>query len=203
MDQPLTRLQLASPGAFDKYCSRFSPEISSRLSELYPSPDPSATISFPAHPASRLLAAQVFLAPRETFAKSLSLASDPPSIRFFDFNALLPNMSEGPLSSFGAYHAIEIPFVFGTRTFWKVGSDEEKTSEEIIRRYASLIVGEGGAGTGSEWPVWTKSEQKRLVFGPEGGVVSIGEGNQDGLERERCEYWMKMIENGVDTSLSG
>lgn len=76
-------------------------------------------------------------------------------------------------------------------------------SEEIMRRYASLIAGGGGAGNGSDWPLWTKSEQKRLVFGPEGGVISIGTGNQDGVERERCEYWMRLIEDGVDTSLSG
>lgn len=48
----------------------------------------------------------------------------------------------------GAHHGEEIPFVFGTRTFWQAGSDEEKTSEECMRRWSSLATDGKGAGTG-------------------------------------------------------
>lgn len=48
----------------------------------------------------------------------------------------------------GVHHGIEIPFVFGTRTFWKAGNDEEKTAEECMRRWSSFAVGTGGKGMG-------------------------------------------------------
>lgn len=96
------------------------------------------------------MADQLFLAPLHTLATSLSASKSPrspPLIKVFSFEALLPQMS-GHLDM-GSHHGEEIPFVFGTRTFWADGSDEEKTSEECMRRWSSLATNGKGSGTGA------------------------------------------------------
>lgn len=190
----LTIAQLTAPGALEKYLAKFPADIS----ELYPTP--SSDVSLVEHPSSQILGTQVFLAPRDTLAASLHAASV--TVRQFDFNALLPLMSV-ELAGFGAYHGIEIPFVFGTRTFWTEGSEQEKVSEEMMRRWSSIVVDGQGMGRGPAWAPWTETAPSVLVLGGEqGGVPTISTDRLGTLEQRRRDAWTALIRTGQPTSLS-
>lgn len=117
------------------------------LKSLYPSP--SSEVSLPSAPASYLLADQLFLVPLHSLALSLTSCTSPATIKVYKFRAPLPKMSES--YGIGVHHGIEIPFVFGTRTFWEEGSKEEKTSEECMRRWSSFAVDGTGNGSGKSF----------------------------------------------------
>lgn len=97
----------------------------------------------------------------------------------------------------GAHHGEEIPFVFGTRTFWPEGSDEERSSEAMMRRWAALATDGSGQGRAGEeaWPEWTEENQKRIVFGPGGGECRVESKVMSQLEKERQKFWIAAIEN--------
>lgn len=181
--------QIASEAGLEAYIARFPPHLASRLRGLYPFP--SSPPSLIDHPSSHLMADQLFLAPLHTLANSLSASPSPPNIKVFSFDALLPQMS-GHLGM-GAHHGEEIPFVFGTRTFWKAGSQEEKTSEECMRRWSSLATDGKGDGSGPAWLNYSKDAPNRLVIGPEGGMTRMEVIELTGLEKDRQKFWIEAI----------
>lgn len=146
-------------------------------------------------PAATFLGDMMFYAPLNSLALSLSNSTSKPSIRKFHFNAELPNMS-GEIG-LGNHHGVEIPFVFGTRTFWDQGSKEEKSSEEMMRRWSSLASGEGGNGLGPKWEEWTVDNPMKLIIGPGGGETVVVKEVFNEVEEKRNDFWMKKLRGGT------
>lgn len=181
--------QLDTAPGFNKFSQRFpDPAL---VHTLYPAPStPTTCIDCP---AGVFLGDMMFYAPLASLAQSIASTSSTTTIRKFHFNADLPQMS-GDLG-LGNHHGIEIPFVFGTRTFWKEGSDEEKTSEEMMRRWASIACGKGGNGKGPEWKEWTKEEPFKLTIGPGGGETRVEKEVLSEIEQKRNTFWMGRLRN--------
>lgn len=95
----------------------------------------------------------------------------------------------------GAHHGEEIPFIFGTRTFWNEGSDEEKTSEECMKRWSSLATDFAGEGEGEAWGEYEVGKEQRLVIGPKGGETRMETIQLSELERARQDFWSEAIAN--------
>ena len=111
-------------------------------------------------------------------------------------------------------HLPQIPFVFGVRSFWPAGSSQERTSEEVMRRWASFASDGAARGLGErsslfvctnstkaelpagpDWVPWTPETQARLGIEP-AGATRMEQDAPRGIAMERRAYWLARIRSG-------
>lgn len=139
------RAQLDHENGFENLLSspRFTPDQAPTLRSLYPpSSAPFSSIPTQELPVSTLLGDAMFNQPMYSLATSLLATNPSLPIRVFSFHAPLPQMSTD--MKLGVHHGIEIPFVFGTKTFWQAGSNEDRVSVECGKRWSAFASGFGG-----------------------------------------------------------
>lgn len=114
-----------------------------------------------------------------------------PTWRYY-YNASFPALQPVPGANFGAYHASEIPLVWGTYGMsGDIGESGSRLSELLQNIWATFAKNPMGGPA----PGWSEAGQNGFVqvLGGAGGLVSQGmlrrAGSTGELDGRRCEIW--------------
>lgn len=166
--------QIADCAVYERAVREFLPLISAPVLAAYPCTDyPSPRAAFVA-----LTSDLRFTCPIGRIARALSPHA--PVYRYF-FTQELEN-ARVPL---GAYHGLELPFVFGHLDIGNyVPSQGERDLSTAMQRWWSTFAATGTPGTASgvDWPLWNAATDAHLQ-------LQVPPTPANGVRTEQCTFW--------------
>ncbi|KAG0145448.1 hypothetical protein CROQUDRAFT_45779 [Cronartium quercuum f. sp. fusiforme G11] len=187
-------LQSYTPEGYDNMCKIISNKPSRDvLNELYtPSfsnPDSTAPFELTNCPGARLMNESLFKIPMEFCANVLSStkhceSAEKLKVYVYQLNTTLHGIELGRV--LGAFHSVDIPFVFNMKELWSEESANARTSELVGKYWYSL------AKSGYLDPIWPQYNPKVPVqkhFEADGGSINRIMGRKSDNENARYKFW--------------
>ncbi|EGG05225.1 carboxylesterase [Melampsora larici-populina 98AG31] len=186
--------QGVSKDGYDLMCERMYSKVPrAHLDKLYPpvfpdiksgeSPDYASSV------ACQLLSDQIFIAPTENCAKILSSTPNAQtgerlSVYMYKLNATVDKIEDG--RGLGAFHSVDVPFIFNIKGAWSEDSTNAKTSA-LMGKYWYTFAKSGCPE--STWPQYDIAAPFRTVFEVDGGTSVEDMAGKSELEKARHEFW--------------
>lgn len=159
-----------TPEAWHEYLSRTFGDQATRVSDLYPS-TPSVDLAL-----VRLVTDLYFTCPSRMAARNVARKRGPAFL--YQFNRVLPGGE-----SLGAFHSMEIGYVFGVETAWLPWQPADRALSELMMGYWTRFAatGDPNGGKAARWPaVGTAAADAYMDFNDRSAL-------RPGFAAERCD----------------
>ncbi|EGG05224.1 carboxylesterase [Melampsora larici-populina 98AG31] len=187
-------LQATSKGGYDFMCERMYSKIPrEHLDKLYPPVFPDSksggTSDYTSSVACQLISDQAFNAPTENCANILSSTPNAQtgerlSVYMYKLSATVDKIEDG--RGLGAFHSVDIPFIFNIKGAWSEDSTNAKTSA-LMGKYWYTFAKSGCPE--STWPQYDIAAPFRTVFEVDGGTSVEDMAGKSELEKARHAFW--------------
>jgi para-nitrobenzyl esterase len=118
-----------------------------------------------------------FVCPTRRTARWLAKAGASPFLYHF-----VHAPTSGLFSSLGAFHSVELPFVFGNAYLGiTLDADEQKLSQ-AIQGYWSSLASDGTPKGAKDWPLYAEAADESLV-------LDLAITTETGLNKSLCDFW--------------
>lgn len=154
------KAKLDSPAQYEEAVRLRSPEHAEELLRLYPAKE----YATPHAAFDHMMRDALFLCPNRRLARTLVEHGQPVYTYQFTY---VPKSFFGLFYNLGAFHAAELPFVFGAeKGRFTLGDDKERElSSKIIGYWTRFATRGNPNGTGvAEWPAYTREGEPHLVL---------------------------------------
>ncbi|HEX8825031.1 MAG TPA: carboxylesterase/lipase family protein [Archangium sp.] len=154
------KAKLDTPEQYEEAMRVRAPEHAEALLRVYPVKD----FASPKAAYNHMLRDALFICPARRLARTVAEHGQPVYAYHFTYE---PKSFFGLLNNLGAFHAAELPFVFGAeKGRLTLGSDKERELSAKMMGYWSRFAARAnpnGAGA-TEWPAYTREGEPHLVF---------------------------------------
>jgi para-nitrobenzyl esterase len=162
--------------AYRKWLAQVSGPAATRLEELYPAKSDAEVDAAVVDAFSDML----FTCTSRAAARAVARAGAPAYL--YQFTRVPPGGD-----SLGAYHAVELSYVFGSRLPWLPQDETDGRLAAAVQKYwlAFAATGKPAADGLPEWPAYDAASERYLDLGP---VIEA----KTGLRREGCDIMEKL-----------
>jgi para-nitrobenzyl esterase len=170
------KAKLDSPEQYEQAVRVRSPKHAEELLRLYPAKDHAS----PHAAYDHMLRDALFLCPARRLARTVVEHGQPVYAYQFTYE---PKSLFGLFVKLGAFHAAELPFVFGAeKGRLSLGSDKERElSSKVIGYWTRFAARSNPNGAGAtEWPAYTRDGEPHLVLN-----ATLGRGER--LDQAHCD----------------
>ncbi|KAH9814468.1 carboxylesterase [Melampsora americana] len=190
-------LQADSKGGYDFMCERMYPKIPrEHLDKLYPPEFPTrkseGSPDYTSGVGCQLVSDQAFNAPTENWANILSSTphaqtGERLSVYMYKLSATVDKIDDG--RGLGAFHSVDIPFIFNLKGAWSEDSMNAKTSALMGKCWFNFA--KSGCPE-STWPSYDPAAPFRTVFEVDGrtGVEDLA--GKSEIQKARHEFWNRL-----------
>jgi para-nitrobenzyl esterase len=175
----ITNIPLGSEAAYRNAVRRFfPPTISAQVLARYPASD----YDSPRDALDAIISDVAFICPARL--TSGVLAANRSRVYVYHFTHTMNSLF---LRSFGAFHGLELMFIFDTFGIFRTTANEEALSDSIQTYWTNFAKnGDPNGGGLAAWPVYTSEGDKHLNLD-----VSINTGTA--LRKEYCDFWAQLL----------
>ncbi|EGG05226.1 carboxylesterase [Melampsora larici-populina 98AG31] len=186
------------PDGYDTLCHQMLPGVSREdLDKVYPPLFPNGTSGktpdYTSVVGCQALSDRLFNAPLECCANIWSSTLNSQShehlsIYMYKLNATVHKIEDG--RGLGAFHSVDIPFVFNIKDAWSEDSSNAKTSALIGKYWFNFAKSGCPEPT---WPQYDSAAPFRMVFEDDGGTTVEDLAGKSELEKGRQEFWSQLL----------
>ncbi|KAG0152570.1 hypothetical protein CROQUDRAFT_129508 [Cronartium quercuum f. sp. fusiforme G11] len=183
-----------TPAGYDFVCRVMMPKAPrEEIDRLYPinfsNQESIQNLDFTTCSGIQLLSDQPFNVPMEHLANILSSTchietGEPISVYMYRLDATVHTIESG--SGLGAFHSVDVPFLFNIKKCWEKDSANAKTSALIGQSWYNFS--KYGCPD-STWPKYLLNSPYQMVFKVNGESMIQNLSNKSKLEKDRYEFW--------------